>query len=264
MAKQKCDAIVVFPDAMFNGVYTEFADSANMGPWGMAFTRELVAAIAARYRIGKSYVAGFSSGGWAALWLQTTYPQIFSGGWAFAPDPLSFRDFTGPDLTKLPPQNFYGSGKTDYRFIRVGGEDRQTLREFVQGSSRGFGFGPPQFRSFNAVFSPAEEHGPQELFDLKTGDINPSVAEYWETNYDIANRVVHYSPDEREQLVKKLHVVVGTWDTYHLDGPSKLFCYALYNLNLQPDCTLVDEADHGGILRFDGDYENHVLRGVSH
>ena len=260
MRKQQHEAILVFPDAMFRGVYTEFADSANTGPWGAAFTEELVPSINTRYRVEKSFVAGISSGGWAALWLETTYAELFNGAWAFAPDPISFRDFSGPDLTKSPPQNFYTNGKREYRFIRLGGTDRQTLREFVQGGTRGFSFGPAQFDSFNAVFSPRGEDAPQQLFDLKTGAINASVAEYWEANYDITNRVIHDSPEHVGKLVGKVHLIVGSWDTYHLEGPSKLFCYALYNLNLHPDCTLVDEADHADVLDYDGNYENHILR----
>ncbi len=261
MAKQHVATIVIFPDAMFRSGYTEFADSANTGPWGTAFTQDLLPAINARYRTRASYVAGFSSGAWAALWLQTTYPALFSGAWAYAPDPVTFKDFTGPDLTKSPPQNFYGNGKTEYRIHRVGGIDRETLRDFVLGANGVIG--PEQFFSFNAVFSPADANGRSALFNVKTGDINASVASYREEHYDITSRVLHETPANKKLLTGELHVVVGTWDTSHLDEPTKLFCYALYNVDLHPDCTLVEEADHAGVLHFEGGYENHILHALS-
>jgi enterochelin esterase-like enzyme len=51
-------------------------------------------------------LTGHSSGGWAALWLQVTYPKLFGGAWPTSPDPSDFRDFlastsTLPMLTSI-------------------------------------------------------------------------------------------------------------------------------------------------------------------
>src|SRR6201996_493468 len=51
-------------------------------------------------------LTGHSSGGWAALWLQVTYPKLFGGTWPTSPDPSDFRDFLGIDLY-APNANVY-------------------------------------------------------------------------------------------------------------------------------------------------------------
>lgn len=95
--------ILVFLDGMFNGGHQEFANSANNGPWGTALTTEFIPRTETYFRaINKAsarFVAGHSSGGWSALWLQVTYPDTFGGEWSISPDPVDFRDFLGVNLT---------------------------------------------------------------------------------------------------------------------------------------------------------------------
>lgn len=61
----------------------EFADSVNNGPWGRALTTEFIPYVESRYRLDRRsearFLNGHSSGGWATLWLQVTYPKIFGG-----------------------------------------------------------------------------------------------------------------------------------------------------------------------------------------
>jgi len=75
----------------------EFADSVNNGPWGKALTEELIPSLESRYRMDGTasgrLLTGHSSGGWATLWLQTTYPKLFGGTWSTSPDPVDFHDF---------------------------------------------------------------------------------------------------------------------------------------------------------------------------
>ena len=58
-----------------------FANSANNGPWGDALVKELIPALERRYRMDGTpsgrLLQGHSSGGWAALWLQVAYPNVF-------------------------------------------------------------------------------------------------------------------------------------------------------------------------------------------
>ena len=167
-AAEHREAIVVFPDPMFGFVYTEFADSANVGPWGDAFATEFIPYIDANFRTGARYVAGHSSGAWAALWQQVTHPELFDGAWAYAPDPVDFHDFTGPDLTATPPNNFYFNSHGPYYIDRVDGRDRMTLRDFVLGEYMPLIIN--QFESFNAVFSPrGADHLPEPLFNSWNG-----------------------------------------------------------------------------------------------
>ena len=93
----------------------EFADSVNNGPWGQALTTELIPALEAAYRMdGQTsgrFLNGHSSGGWATLWLQTRYPQLFGGTWSTSPDSSDFHDFTGIDLYARQRQRVPQAGR---------------------------------------------------------------------------------------------------------------------------------------------------------
>jgi pimeloyl-ACP methyl ester carboxylesterase len=248
--------IVVFLDATCATGEHEFADSANNGPWGTAFTTEFIPAIDARFRTianpANRFLYGHSSGGWAALWLQVTYPALFAGAWAVSPDPVDFTDFTGPDLTQDPPQNFYHDDNgNEYGFVRVNGHDTTTLRKYVQNGDRSGQVN--QFESFDAVFSPRGAGGkPEQLFDHNTGAINASVAAYWETHYDIArilrDRWSHLGPE----LNGKIHIVVGTADTFHLDGAVRRLQTELQQFGDNADIRFVPGADHWEVLGYHG------------
>ncbi len=198
--------IIVFLNGMFNGGHQEFADSANNGPWGTALTTEFIPKTESRFRaIGTPaarFVGGHSSGGWSALWLQVTYPDLFAGEWSLSPDPVDFRNFTGPDLTRMPPQNFFvdASGH-DYVL------DAQPLRWFVVTA----GWEEAQFLSFEAAFSPKGADGkPKPLFDRRTGAIDAGVAAYWEAHYDISRILQDHWNTLAPRLRGKLHIFVGS------------------------------------------------------
>lgn len=255
------EAIVVVADPVFDGYYTEFADSVNNGPWGAAFTSELVPAVDARFRTdGRRYLAGHSSGGWAALWLEVNDPDEFGGAWAYAPDPVDFHDFLGPDLTVASPGNLYYDVKhTAYLTDRVGIRDQETIADLVNG--RYGTLGPKQYASFESVFSPRGANGlPAKLFDRKTGTIDPSVAAYWERHYDLNAIVRRRWPKIGSALVGKLHVTVGTDDTFHLDDPVRLFATTLDEFGAHAEVTYVKYGNHWNILDWDGGYARHVAR----
>ena len=251
------EAIVVFADPMLQYVYTEFANSAIIGPWGDAFAGELVPYIDRTYRTGKRYIAGHSSGAWCALWQQINHPELFEGAWAYAPDPLDFHDFTGPDLTATPPGNFYVDGRGNkYMMWRKNGSDTESLEDWAVGP----GFGPAQFGSFEAVFSPpAADGSPAQLFNRKSGKIDAAVAAYWEEHYDATALIRRNWARDGSALRGKIHVIVGTFDTFHLEGPSRLFCNALTALDAGATCTFIPGGDHFSIVRWDGGYEHHVM-----
>ncbi|MBV8727292.1 MAG: enterochelin esterase, partial [Candidatus Eremiobacteraeota bacterium] len=208
MRRLNSEFILVFLNGMFNWSHQEFADSANNGPWGTALVGEFIPQTETRFRaIGTPqtrFVGGHSSGGWSALWLQVTYPDVFGGEWSLSPDPVDFRNFSGPDLTKNPPQNFFNDERE--HFYTLYG---QPLRWFVVGA----GWERHQFESFDAVFSPRGSDGkPEPLFDRKTGVINPTVAAYWEAHYDISRILQDRWSTLGPQLRGKLHIFVGDDD----------------------------------------------------
>ena len=163
----------------------EFADSVNNGPWGKALTTELIPSLEKKYRMDAKpsgrFLTGHSSGGWATLWLQVTYPGFFGGTWSTSPDPSDFRSFTRIDITKPPLPNFYRQADgSPWTLIRMGGKDVQSVedlahQEHVLGDYGG------QLASFEWVFSPRGKDGrPMPLFDRDGGKIDPEVAAYWE------------------------------------------------------------------------------------
>ncbi|HET7814244.1 MAG TPA: alpha/beta hydrolase [Candidatus Baltobacteraceae bacterium] len=245
--------VIVSLDGMFNGGHQVFADSPNNGPWGEALTTEFIPLTEKEFRgDGTRFVAGHSSGGWSAMWLQITYPDLFAGEWSLSPDPLDFRDFMGPDITQTPPQNFFTDrhGK-DYDL------DGQPLRSFV----RDPWWGKRQYDSFESVFSPAGPNDkPLQLFDRKTGLINPAVQSYWNEHWNIAALVQRQWPALGPKLAHKLHVIVGTGDTFGLDRPVRLFQKDLDALpNSDAEFDYVPGADHWGVFKWKGNAFAYIL-----
>jgi hypothetical protein len=203
---------------------TEFADSANSGPWGDALVRDVIPALERRYRMDARpsgrFLTGHSSGGWFALWTMVTHPALFGGSWSTSPDPVDFTDFLGVDLS-VPGANMYRDAAGKVRPLeRDGGEVRQSIEaearlEDVLAHEGDGG----QLRSFEWTFSPRGTDGrPARLFDRRTGVIDPNVAAYWRDHYDIAYEVEMRWPRLRHDLDGKVHVRVGSVDSFYLDG----------------------------------------------
>ncbi len=198
----------------------EFADSINNGPYGMALTRELVPYVEAKFHVrrepGTRFLTGHSSGGWAALWIMTRFPGLFGGAWATSPDPVDFHDFSGVDLY-APGANMYRAPDGTRRpLMRKSAESIEDVAklERVLGPTGG------QFSSFEWVFSPRGQDGrPEPLFDRESGEVDHDVAAYWAENYDIAGRIASHWGLLKHALPGKMHVIVGTEDTFFLDGP---------------------------------------------
>jgi pimeloyl-ACP methyl ester carboxylesterase len=265
LRREGAEFIVVSLDAALGTGHHEFADSANNGPWGEALVHEFIPELERRFHMLATartrFVSGHSSGGWSSLWLQANYPDTFGGVWSIAPDPIDFRDFTGPDLTRSPPQNFYRDpAGHDYGFVRRRGFDTETLRQYVTADDRQ----PPprqQFGSFDAVFSPRGEGGaPERLFDHRSGTIDPVVAKYWDANYDIAHLIAARWPELGPKLRGKVHVFVGTEDTFHLDTSVRAFQQDLKPLGDDFDVVYVPGADHFTVFDYDRGLIRHIVR----
>jgi pimeloyl-ACP methyl ester carboxylesterase len=209
----------------------EFANSANNGPWGDALVKELIPALEHKYRMDATprgrLLQGHSSGGWAALWLQVTYPQVFGATWPTAPDPVDFRAFIPVDLTTAHNMYRTADGKRTIVMRFPGQEitlEDAVHREMVLGEYGG------QIGSFEAVFSPRGSDGrPMRLFDRTTGEIDPDVAKAWE-KYDIARILRERWRDLGPKLNGKIHLLVGTADNYRLDEPAHLLDQTIKDL----------------------------------
>ena len=227
----------------------EFADSVNNGPWGKALTTELIPFLEKKYRMDAKpsgrFLTGHSSGGWATLWLQVAYPGFFGGTWPTAPDPSDFRSFTQIDITKPALPNFYRKEDGAARmFILMGGKDTQSIEDLAR-QERVLGDYGGQLASFEWVFSPRGKDGrPMPLFDRDTGKIDPEVAAYWEKHYDIANILRTNWKKIGPSLNGKIHLTVGTADTFHLDEPAHLLDQTIRDLGGKATFTYVEGRSH--------------------
>lgn len=229
----------------------EFTDSVNNGPWGEALVRELIPDLERRFpmdaRASGRFTFGHSSGGWAALSMQILYPKMFGGAFATSPDPTDFRDFMGPDLY-APGANLYRKPDgTPWPAMRDGGKDLSFAEDMAK-TERVFGDYGGQMASFEAVFSPHGGDGrPMPLFDRDTGAIDPIVAAYWRDHYDLAHRLRTQWPALKHDLDGKIHVWVGTADTFFLDGPAHRLQETLDGLGAKSEFHFIEGRTHGDV-----------------
>lgn len=236
---------------------TEFADSVNNGPWGEALTNEAIPALEARYRMDARpsgrFVTGHSSGGWFALWQIARYPALYGGSWPTAPDPADFHDFTGVDLY-APGANMYrGADGAPHPLVRDHGKVVATVEQFAKLEAV-LGHDGGQLRSFDWVFSPRAKDGtPAFMFDRTTGTVDPAVVAYWRDHYDVAHLVTTQWPRIGRDLDGKLHLTVGTADTFYLDGAAHRLDAAMKALGARADFTYLPDKTHMDLYERGGD-----------
>lgn len=226
----------------------EFADSVNNGPWGAALTTEFIPWLEHKYRMDARptgrFLNGHSSGGWATLQLEVNYPQVFGGTWSTSPDPSDFHNFTGPDLYAPHANIYHRPDGTPYPIMRMDGKVIATLEQFTRIESVLGPYGG-QITSFDWVFSPRSKSGaPMPMFDRVTGDVNPTVVSYWHDHYDLAHLVEKEWPERAKLLKGRIHLFVGTADTFYLDGSAHLFDARLQKLGAEAHFTYIPGRSH--------------------
>jgi hypothetical protein len=181
--------------------------------------------------------------------------------WAVSPDPVDFHNFLGPDITKAPQQNFYAdSSGHQYGIWRDGDTDTTTIQRLI---AREY-WARRQFDTYDEVFSPRLPTGyPARLFNRKTGAIDPAIAAYWEEHYDITHLLQKRWPQIGPQLAGKLHVFVGTEDTFHLEGSVKLMQAELTALGSDAEIVFVPRADHWTIFSWHGGLIEYAMSEMS-
>ena len=249
MAKGAAPAMIwVYLDESSATGTHEFADSVNNGPWGKALTRELIPDLEKHWRmdakVNGRFLNGHSSGGWATLWLQTRYPKVFGGAWSTSPDPSDFHDFSGVDLYAsganiyFKPDGALWPIARDHAKVLASSRDA-TLMEEALGDYGG------QMRSFEWVFSPRGPDGrPLAMFDRTTGAVDPAVVAYWNKHYDIAARLKAEWPALKPDLDGKVHLIVGTADTFYLDGAARRLEAVMRGLGAKTDFRYLPDKTH--------------------
>lgn len=218
------------PNPYYDDSYS--VNSANVGPYGDAIMRELIPEVERRFRgIGQGWARGLyggSTGGWEALAVQIFYPDDFNGTWAMCPDPVDFRAYQivniyaddnamwleGP-WSRIPRPAVRRPDGTVVTTM-----EREIRREEVLGDH---GRSTDQFGIWQAVYSPVGSDGyPQPIWNSSSGVIDHTVADYWREHFDLRYILQRDWKTLGPKLVGKIHVKVGTRDTYYLDNAVRL------------------------------------------
>ena len=217
---------IAHPTPYYDDSYA--VNSANNGPYGDAINKELIPEIEKRFRgLGQGWARftyGGSTGGWEAMATQVFYPDMYNGAFVACPDPIDFRAYTIPNIYK--DDNMYALQGQALSVERPAmrnymGEVLLTLRdnnyqELVLGD-RGRSGG--QFDIWQAVFSPRGADGyPVPIYDKVTGKIDHKVADYWKEHYDLTHIIQRDWKTLGPKLAGKLHIYVGSADTFFLNG----------------------------------------------
>jgi len=202
-------------------------NSANVGPYGDAIENELIPAIEKQFHaIGQGwsrFMYGGSTGGWEALAVQVFYPDHYNGAFAACPDPVDFHAYMTINL--YDDKNAYfleGAHKRvpqpamrDYLGHTLITTEDNGAYELALGDH---GRSGDQLDIWQAVFGPVGADGyPAQIFDKATGMIDHSVAEYWRQHYDLEAILERDWAKLGPQLKGKIHLYVGSDDTYFLN-----------------------------------------------
>ncbi len=107
--------------------------------------------------------------------------------------------------------------------------------------------------SFEWVFSPKGPDGrPMQMFDRVTGDVDPNVVHAWE-KYDIAHILATRWRELAPYLNGKIHVIVGTEDTFYLDGAARRLKSVLDSLHARAQVTFLEGKNHFNLLQIGDD-----------
>jgi hypothetical protein len=203
-------------------------DSANLGPYGDAIETELLPAIEKQFRGitdgWAHFLYGGSTGGWESLAAQIFYPNDYNGAFVACPDPVDFHAYMTVDLYQQP--NFFylqGAHKQIEQPVMRNylGQTLMTARDNAayEAALGDHGRSGEQLDIWQAVYGPVGPDGyPAQIFNKQTGEIDHKVADYWHEHYDL-DAILQRDWDKLgPQLQGKLHIYVGSADTYFLNN----------------------------------------------
>jgi hypothetical protein len=202
-------------------------NSANLGPYGDAINKELIPYVEQTFRaIGQGWARftyGGSTGGWEAMASQVFYPDMYNGAFIACPDPIDFHAYTTinlyTDLNAFAAEGAAASierpAMRDYLGQTLATQRDENHMELVLGDH---GRSGGQYDIWQAVFGPEGADGyPQPIFDKETGVIDPKVAAYWRDHFDLTHIIARDWATLGPKLKGKLHIYVGSADSYFLN-----------------------------------------------
>jgi hypothetical protein len=90
------------------------------------------------------------------------------------------------------------------------------------------------------------------MFDRVTGDVDATVVRAWQ-KYDIARTLEANWPVLSPNLNGKIHVIVGTADTFYLDGAAHKLKAVLDRLGANAQVTFLEGRTHFDLYKVDAD-----------
>jgi len=90
----------------------------------------------------------------------------------------------------------------------------------------------------------------------------PVVVTYWRDHYDIAWRLKNHWPELKPDLDGKIHLYVGTADTFYLDGAAHKLQAVLDGLHAKSSFHFLEGRTHGN-LYVEGDDKIALLKKIS-
>jgi hypothetical protein len=82
------------------------------------------------------------------------------------------------------------------------------------------------------------------MFDRTTGAVDPAVIAYWKEHYDVAEYLHRHWPEIGRDLDGKIHLTVGSADTFYLDGTAHLLEATMKGLGARTDFRYVEGRGH--------------------
>ena len=257
----------IFLDADTPWGHSGFVDSETNGPIGRALVEEFIPYLEERFRLVRAtearIVTGHSSGGWTAVHLVTTYPEIFGAAFASAPDPVDFSAFQETDLYR--DLNLFvssdGRETPSYRGVLGPSDDRvfMTVRDEVASENAidPNGRSGCQWAAWDAMWSPfdLERAAPRPLCDPATGEIDPVTVEAW-SRHDIARRFTKDPARIGRILEDRVRILCGTRDSYYLQR-------AVARLKAKVEAWKADARTRGAPIR-EGDGSIELIDGLTH
>lgn len=203
-------------------------NSANLGPYGDAIETELIPAIEKQFRgIGQGwarFLYGGSTGGWESLAVQMTFPDHYNGAFVACPDPVDFHAYMTRDLYN-DANMFYTQGankRVEQPAMRnYLGQTLISVRDNAayEAALGDHGRSGDQLDIWQAVYGPVGPDGyPKQIFDKQTGAIDHTTAAYWQQHYDLNAILQRDWATLGPKLRGKLHLFVGSDDTYMLNN----------------------------------------------
>jgi hypothetical protein len=182
---------------------------------------------------------------------------MYNGAFAACPDPIDFHAYgvvnlyadtnayylqgATHDIARPSQRNYLGEV-----FGTVAGDNHLELALGDHSRSGG------QYDIWQAVFSPQGADGyPQPIWDQLTGEIDHHVADYWREHYDLTHIIQRDWTTLGPKLAGKIHIYVGSADTYYLND-------AVYYA--QSTLEALKDPVYGGVVDY-GDRAEHCWNG---